>query len=108
MPEKKPAIEGYQKAAEKLSGVDINVIVFLLLNNLSKKLFVKYTKEKELSDEQISILWNYPKKMDRDPFLALEFRSPFEKVIDLYTKDNPNFNENLIKDMREKCTKRYI
>ncbi|MBX0311938.1 MAG: PilZ domain-containing protein [Sulfurihydrogenibium sp.] len=122
MPEKKPAIEGYQKALEKLSGFDINAIVFLLfliliiilavlfLNNLSKKLkakyqyseFVKYAKEKELSDEQISILWNYSKKMGRDPFLALEFKSPFEKVIDLYIKDNPNFDENLIKGMREK------
>jgi len=40
--------------------------------------------------------------MGRDPFLALEFKSPFEKVIDLYIKDNPNFDENLIKDMREK------
>lgn len=122
MPEKKPVIEGYQKALEKLSGVDINAIVFLLfiiliiilavlfLNNLSKKLkakyqyseFVKYAKEKELSDEQISILWNYSKKMGRDPFLALEFKSPFEKVIDIYIKDNPNFDESLIKDMREK------
>jgi hypothetical protein len=116
MPEKKSAIEGYQKAVEKLSGVDINVILFLLLNSLSKKLkakyqyseFVKYAKEKELSDEQIPILWDYSKKMGRDPFLALEFKSPFEKVIDLYTKDNPNFDENLIKEMREKCTKGYI
>ena len=122
MPERKPVVEGYQKAIEKLSGVDINAIVFLLfliliiilvvlfLNSLSKKLkakyqyseFVKYAKEKELSDEQISILWDYSKKMGRDPFLALEFKSPFEKVIDLYIKDNPNFDENLIKDMREK------
>jgi len=122
MPEEKLAIEGYQKAVEKLSGVDINAIVFLLfliliiilavlfLNSLSKKLkakyqyskFVKYAKEKELSNEQISILWVYSKKMGRDPFLALEFKSSFEKVIDLYIKDNPNFDENLINDMRGK------
>jgi c-di-GMP-binding flagellar brake protein YcgR len=122
MPEEKLAIEGYQKSIEELSGVDINAIIFLLfliliiilavlfLNNLSKKLkakyqyseFVKYAKEKELSDKQISILWDYSKKMGRDPFLALEFKSPFEKIIDLYIKDNPNFDENLIKGMREK------
>jgi hypothetical protein len=46
--------------------------------------------------------------MGRDLFLALEFKSPFEKVIDLYIKDNPNFDENLIKDMRGKCPKGYI
>jgi adenylate kinase family enzyme len=122
MPERKPVVEGYQKAVEKLSGIDINAIVFLffiiliiilavlLLNNLSKKLkakyqyseFLKYAKEKELNDEQISILWDYSKNMGRDPFLALEFKSPFERVIDLYIKDNPNFDENLIKDAREK------
>jgi hypothetical protein len=28
MPEKKSIVEGYQKAVEKLSGVDINAIVF--------------------------------------------------------------------------------
>jgi hypothetical protein len=29
MPEKEPAIEGCQKVIEKLSGVDINAILFL-------------------------------------------------------------------------------
>jgi hypothetical protein len=28
MPEKKSIVEGYQKVVEKLSGVDINAIVF--------------------------------------------------------------------------------
>lgn len=122
MPEKNLAIEGYQKAVERLSNVDIYAIVFLIFivllimalvlffNSLSSKLkakyqkleFEKYAKEKELNNIQRSILWEYSKKMGRDPFLALEFKSPFEKVVDLYIKENPEFDENLIRDMREK------
>jgi len=128
MDDKNTAVEGYKKAVEKLSSIDINAIIFLLLfliiivlisiglGNLSKKLkakkhyedFIKYAKEKGLSDKQISILWNYSQKMGRDPFLALEFKSPFERVIDYYIKENPDFDEELIKDMREKLGFDYI
>jgi c-di-GMP-binding flagellar brake protein YcgR/uncharacterized protein YneF (UPF0154 family) len=122
------AVEGYQRAVERLSSIDINAIIFLLLfiillvlftiimGNLTKKLkakkhyeeFIKYTKEKNLNDQQISILWDYSKKLGRDPFLSIEFKSPFEKIIDHYIKDNPNFDENLIKDMREKLGFDYV
>ncbi len=128
MPEKNPAIVGYGKAIEKLSNIDISGIVFLLffivfitiiillLNVLAKSIkakaqwneFVKYSKERELNDKMIQIIWQYSKKMGRDPFLALEFKSPFEKVIDLYIKENPDFDENLIKEMREKLGFDYV
>lgn len=128
MPEKNPAIVGYEKATDKLSNIDISAIVLLLflaiiivvvvlaLNVLSKKLkakaqwneFVKYAKERELNDKMILILWEYSKKMGRDPFLALEFKSPFEKVVDLYIKENSDFDENLIKEMREKLGFDYL
>ncbi len=128
MPEKNPAVVGYEKAIDKLSNIDIGAIVFLLflviiiilavliLNVLSKKLkakaqwneFVKYAKERELNNKMILILWEYSKKMGRDPFLALEFKSPFEKVIDLYIKENLDFDENLIKEMREKLGFDYL
>ncbi|WP_028950792.1 flagellar brake protein [Sulfurihydrogenibium subterraneum] len=122
------AVEGYQKAVEKLSGTDINAVIFLLLfiislilmaivlGNLSKKLrakkqkedFMRYTKEKNLTDEQIKIIWDYSKKLGRDPFLAIEFKAPFEKIIDVYIKENPNIDENLIKEMREKLGFDYV
>lgn len=122
------AIEGYQRAVERLSSTDINAIIFLLIfliivilfailmGNLSKKLkakkhyedFLKYAKEKNLNDKQIEILWNYSKDMGRDPFLSIEFKSPFEKVITHYIKENPDFDENLIKDMREKLGFDYV
>ncbi len=67
-----------------------------------KKYFIKYAKERDLSDDEIEILWTYSQKMDRDPILVLEFKAPFEKVIDLYIKSDPNADEEMIKDMRKK------
>ncbi|BCD68371.1 flagellar brake protein [Nitratiruptor sp. YY09-18] len=67
-----------------------------------KRYFVTFAKEKELTDEEIKILWDYSHKMERDPILVLEFKAPFEKVIDIYIKENPNADENIIKDMRRK------
>lgn len=122
------AVEGYQRAVDRLSSVDVNAVIFLLLflifivlsiiilGNLSKKIkakkqyedFIKYAKEKNLTDQQIKLLWDYSKKLGRDPFLAIEFKAPFEKIIDVYIKENPNFDEDLIKDMREKLGFDYI
>ena len=67
-----------------------------------RKYFIKYAKERDLTDNEIEILWNYSQKMDRDPILVLEFKAPFEKVIDLYIKNDPNADEEMIKDMRKK------
>ncbi len=68
----------------------------------TKRYFINYAKELELSDRQIQILWEYSNKMDRDPILVLEFKAPFEKVIDQYVKSDPHADEALIKDMRKK------
>lgn len=128
MEQKESAIKGYQIAVEKLSQINIDAIIFLLLfiilivvgvlvySSLSRKHrekykyteFVKFAKEKELSESEYKILWDYSLKLDRDPFLSLEFKSPFEKVVDLYIKENPQFDENLIKDMRKKLGFDYL
>lgn len=128
MEHRESAIKGYQIAVEKLSGIDINAIIFLLLfiilvvvsvlvySSISKKQrekykyteFVKFAKEKDLSESEYMILWDYSLKLDRDPFLPLEFKSPFEKVVDLYIKENPQFDENMIKDMRKKLGFDYL
>ncbi|WP_029520753.1 PilZ domain-containing protein [Persephonella sp. IF05-L8] len=67
-----------------------------------KKLFYKNAKEKGLSDKIIDILWKYSKKIDRDPFLSLEVKASFEKVIDQYVNENPDYDEELIKESRKK------
>ncbi|MEO2068770.1 MAG: PilZ domain-containing protein [Desulfurobacteriaceae bacterium] len=64
--------------------------------------FFKEAKERGLTREEAQILWFYSKKLGRDPFLALEFKAPFEKVINLYLKLNPNAKEEMIQDMRMK------
>lgn len=128
MEHKSSAIKGYEIAIQKLSETNIDAIFFLisliiliivaylLYLNISKKLktkykyreFEKFAKEKELTEEEYTILWNYSLKLDRDPFLSLEFKSPFEKVIDMYIKENLNFNEELIRDMRKKLGFDYL
>ncbi|NPA52511.1 MAG: PilZ domain-containing protein [Aquificae bacterium] len=67
-----------------------------------KRLFFIYAQDLGLTKEEAQLLWNYSKKLKRDPFLVLEFKAPFEKVIDLYIKENPNFDEKLIRRIRRK------
>lgn len=64
--------------------------------------FFSYAKERELTEKEANILWDYTQKMGRDPLLVLEFKSPFEKVVDIYIKTDPNADENLVQDMRKK------
>ncbi len=89
-----------------LIAILVAIIIFLYGKNIKEnfklKLFKKYAKEKELNDKQISILWNYSKFLNRDPFLTLEFKAPFEKVINEYINTDKNFDESLIKDLRRK------
>ncbi len=67
-----------------------------------KRYFVNFAKERELTDREIEVLWEYSHKMDRDPILVLEFKAPFEKVVDLYIKNDPHADERFVKDIRKK------
>ncbi len=67
-----------------------------------KKLFFVYAEDVGLTKEETEILWRYANKLKRDPFLVLEFKAPFEKVIDLYIKENPDFDEGVIRRIRRK------
>jgi len=67
-----------------------------------RKSFFKEALERGLTEEEAEILWKYSLKLGRDPFLALEFKAPFERVVDLYLNEEPSPNEKLIQDMREK------
>ena len=86
--------------------ITLLIVGFLVQKYMKQKnlkhFFVKYAKNKGLTDEEIEILWTYANKMDRDPMLVLEFKAPFEKVVDLYIKSDPKANEELIQDMRKK------
>jgi len=73
-----------------------------LREKTAKAFFVKYAKNKNLTDKEIEILWKYARKMERDPMLVLEFKAPFEKVMDLYIKTDPNADEKLVQEIRKK------
>ncbi len=77
-------------------------IKHLTTKKFLKKLFLRYAKDALLTEKEAEILWEYSQKLERDPFLVLEFKSPFEKVIELYIEENPDYDEKMIKDMRKK------
>ncbi len=88
-------------------GVVAVIVGGILLQKLLKtknmhNYFLNFAKEKELSEDEANILWEYSLKMGRDSLLTLEFKSPFEKVVDLYVKTDPNANEEMVQDMRKK------
>ncbi|TCK03868.1 flagellar brake protein [Phorcysia thermohydrogeniphila] len=92
-------------------------LLFIMLAGLireylkEKKLrisFFKEASEKGLTEEEATTLWTYSRKFGRDPFLALEFKAPFERVVDFYLKNAPNPKEELVQDMRMKLGFDYI
>ncbi len=66
-----------------------------------KKLFLEYSKNIGLAEDEAEIIWETSKKINRDPYLALEVKQTFEKIIDYYIRTNPNFDENKIRHMRK-------
>ena len=118
MEDKVTAIQSF-RAATDTEITDILIIVFVILfliviflfilnfrkalkAKFLKKLFMKTIKEKGLPEKAGEILWKYSTKLGRDPFLTLEVKASFEKVIDLYVEENPNYDEELIQDIRKK------
>ena len=72
-----------------------------LLQVRQKQHFINTAKSLGLTEEEAEILWEYAKKLDRDPYLTLEVKPTFEKVIDEYIKNTPNFKEDMIRHMRK-------
>ncbi|MDQ7056737.1 MAG: PilZ domain-containing protein, partial [Persephonella sp.] len=66
-----------------------------------KKLFYRNGENYGLTKRELDILWEYSYRLNKDPFLVLEYKSPFEKVVHAYVQNNPQYNENLIKSMRK-------
>lgn len=92
------------------------IVVFLVVLNFRKaiklkflkKLFLKSVKERGLSEKAGELLWKYSTKLGRDPFLTLEVKASFEKVVDQYVSDNPDYDEEFIRDIRKKLGFDYI
>ncbi len=86
------------------------ILFFIIGTILQKKIkeshlkhyFDSYAKDRELSEQEKEILWKYAQKMERDPMLVLEFKAPFEKVMELYIKTDPNASEDLVRSLRKK------
>ncbi|WP_456438405.1 flagellar brake protein [Desulfurobacterium sp.] len=64
--------------------------------------FFKEAMDKGLSEKEAEILWEYSVKEGRDPFLTLEFKVAFEKVVDFYLHTAPDADEEIVRSMREK------
>ncbi len=77
-------------------------------NRKIKESFFREAIERGLTEEEAEILWTYSQKLGRDPFLSLEFKAPFEKVVDLYLKTDPDAKEELVTQMRQKLGFDYI
>ena len=95
----------------------VGIILFFILAGLIreylrtkrlKESFFREALERGLTEQEATILWVYSQKLGRDPFLSLEFKAPFEKVVDLYMRTDPNPNEELIQDMRTKLGFDYV
>jgi len=96
--------------------LSVFILFFILIGLLKeylkkaniKRSFFKEALERGLTEEEAQILWEYALKLGRDPFLTLEFKAPFEKVVDLFLKENPQADESLIQDMRMKLGFDYL
>ncbi len=73
-----------------------------------KGYFFREALERGLTEEETGILWDYSLRLGRDPFLTLEFKAPFEKVVDLYLKTDLNPKEKLVQEMRVKLGFDYV
>jgi len=70
--------------------------------------FFKEALERGLTEKEAWILWKYSLELGRDPFLSLEFKAPFEKIVDLYLTKDPHPDENLVQEMRVKLGFDYV
>ncbi|NPA54312.1 MAG: PilZ domain-containing protein [Aquificae bacterium] len=67
-----------------------------------KRLFIDTALSLGLTEKEANLLWEYAHRLERDPFLVLEYKAPFEKVIQKYIEENPDFDEKLVKSIRKK------
>ncbi len=74
----------------------------ILRERYKRKLFIDNAKGLGLTEREAEILWEYANELERDPFLVLEYKAPFEKVIQKYVEENPDFDESLIRSIRKK------
>jgi len=88
------------------------VLGYLLLKYFkakkAEKRFFEEASYRGLTGKEAGILWDYSLALGRDPFLSLEFKAPFEKVVDLYLSKAAAVNDPLVQEMRVKLGFDYV
>jgi len=67
-----------------------------------KELFFSYAQKKGLTKEEIEIIWKYSQILGLDPYLVIDYKVPFEKVMDYYLENDPNADPELVTRLRNK------
>ena len=67
-----------------------------------KELFFNYAQRKGLTKEEVDIIWKYSQILPLDPYLVIDYKIPFEKVMDYYLEHDPNPNPELVTHLRNK------
>jgi len=80
----------------------VSKIKEFLREKYKRKLFIDNAEGLGLTEKEAEILWEYANQIERDPFLVLEYKAPFEKVIQKYVEENPDYDETLIRSIRRK------
>ncbi len=67
-----------------------------------KELFFNYAQKRGLTKEETEIIWKYSEKLGLDPYLVLDHKVPFEKVMDAYLSEDPDADPELVTRLRNK------
>ncbi|HIP93068.1 MAG TPA: PilZ domain-containing protein [Desulfurobacteriaceae bacterium] len=67
-----------------------------------KELFFSYAQKKGLTKEEVEIIWKYSQILGLDPYLVIDYKIPFEKVMDYYLEHDPNADPELVTRLRNK------
>ncbi len=67
-----------------------------------KDLFFNYAQKRGLTKEEIEIIWKYSQALGLDPYLVVDHKIPFEKVMDYYLEHDPNADPDIVSRLRNK------
>ncbi len=119
-------VEAFRRTTQKsvtLEGIIIVIVLFSLIalslfigyklklyleEKRLKDIFIDYAKNLNLTEDEAELLWSTAKELNRDPYLALEIKQTFEKIIDHYVRNNPDFDEEKIRKIRKKLGFDYV
>ncbi len=81
----------------------IGLIIKTVFNgDTNRKKFLKLAQSKGLTPEEANFLYSIALKEKKDPTLILKFKPAFEKAVYHYINSTQEYNEEMIKTIREK------